>query len=260
MTLATYLINLDGSDARLASATRQLRTAGIEFTRVPAFDGRGLNVAQVAEYDEGAAMRVMGRPLRGAEIGCYYSHLDCARRFLESGADHALVLEDDMRIASDASDVLDAVLGWLAQNRVQWDMINIGARRVKYASPLSSIGRYKILKAHYYPMRATGIVWSRSGARTFVEEHRIISAPVDMFFRDRQCRVDRGLAVAPPLVSTTGAESEIDGPGGTRRGHGGRSLFYGLIKQRRILRNRWLAIRHMRQWRAGRAATTREDR
>jgi len=249
LTLATYLINLDGSDARLESATRQLRAAGVEFTRVPAFDGRGLDVSQVADYDPRGAMRVMGRPLRGAEIGCYYSHLDCARRFLQGDAEHALVLEDDMQLAPGTHGALGAMLDWLGRNGVAWDMINVGARRAKYTSLLMGTGGHELLKAHYFPMRATGIVWSRTGARSFVEGHRSITAPVDMFFRDWQCRTDRGLVVMPPLVTTTGAESEIDDGGGDKRGHGGRSVLYGLIKQRRLLRNRLRAIRHRLRWR-----------
>ena len=244
MTLATYLINLDRSVSRLEAATRQLRAAGIDFTRVPAFDGRELDPAQVADYDHQATMRYVGRPLRGAEIGCYYSHLDCARRFLESGADHALVLEDDMQLAPGAMETLAAMLRWLAQNRVEWDIINIGAPGLKYTSPLTEIASHSLVRAHYFPQTTTGIVWSRSGAQAFVEEHRKISTSVDQFLREWQTLVDRGLSVTPPLVSHTGVESDIDGGGAGNRRRG-RSLFYGPIKQRRILRNKLRAIRHM---------------
>lgn len=247
MTLATYLINLDGSDARLESATRQLRAAGVEFTRVPAFDGRGLDVSQVADYDAPRAMRYVGRPLRGAEIGCYYSHLDCARRFLESGADHALVLEDDMQLAPGTVQTLSEMLHWLAQNRMEWDIINIGAPGLKYTSPLTTIAAHTLVRAHYFPQTTTGLVWSREGAQAFVTGHHKIFLSLDQFLREWQSQVDRGLSVTPPLVTTTGAESDIDGGGNRRRG--GRSPFYGLIKQRRLLRNKLRAIRHRARWR-----------
>ena len=63
MKLITYLINLDGSDERLSSARVQLEQQGITFTRVSAFDGRGLNLAEVSDYDEAHALRYMGRKL-----------------------------------------------------------------------------------------------------------------------------------------------------------------------------------------------------
>ncbi len=90
MNLITFLTNLDGSDDRLNSARAQLDQQGIAFTRVSAFDGRGLNLTEVRDYDEAHAVRYMGRKLKGGELGCYYSHLDCARRFLASDATSTL--------------------------------------------------------------------------------------------------------------------------------------------------------------------------
>ena len=67
MNLITFLINLDGSDDRLNSARAQLDQQGIAFTRVSAFDGRGLNLTEVRDYDEAHAVRYMGRKLKGGE-------------------------------------------------------------------------------------------------------------------------------------------------------------------------------------------------
>lgn len=48
-------------------------------------------------YDEGVAIRTVGRPLSRAEIGCALSHASVYRTILERGLDCALVLEDDAR-------------------------------------------------------------------------------------------------------------------------------------------------------------------
>ena len=82
MHVAVYLINLDGSDDRLREASGQLESAGVTFERVAAFDGRGLRIEEFPDYDAKGARSYMGRPLRGGEIGCYLSHLECACRFL----------------------------------------------------------------------------------------------------------------------------------------------------------------------------------
>src|SRR6056297_1087658 len=90
------LINLDGSDDRLETASRALRAADIEFTRLSAFDGRALDMSSFAAYDATAARHYMGRELVGGEIGCYMSHLAAAQAFLDTDAEACLVLEDDI--------------------------------------------------------------------------------------------------------------------------------------------------------------------
>lgn len=252
MSLAVYLINLDGSDERLTSARAQLNAANVKFDRVSAFDGRGLTLDQFPDYDANAALSYMGRPMRGGEIGCYLSHLDCAKRFLASTAQHALVLEDDMQLASGAMETLSQMLNWLTQHKQTWDVINIGADRLKYITPLAGFsvatGKVVLLKAHYFPMTTTAIVWSRQGAEAFVTGHKAIYAPVDNFLREWQCTVDRGLSVSPPLVTTTGVTSDIDG-GQSKRKSENRHPLYGWLKQKRVLRNKLRALRHQIKWR-----------
>ncbi|MFC3630148.1 glycosyltransferase family 25 protein [Paracoccus angustae] len=247
MQLPVYLINLDGSDGRLRSAKGQLDDAGIPFERVAAFDGRALRVDEFPGYDPAGTMAYMGRPLRGGEIGCYLSHLDCARRLLDSGADHGLVFEDDMQLKPGFVEGLRVVLDWLDRHRGEWDLVNLGSPQHKIYTPVLGFevaGRHRELtRAHYFPMTATGLIWSRAGAETFVRSHDRITRGVDNHFRHWLTRNDRGLAVWPPLVTTTGAESDIeDGKG--KRSAEGRHPLYGLIKQRRQIVNKLIAWRH----------------
>lgn len=247
-----YLINLDGSDRRLSAASRQLTAAGMDFQRVPAFDGRQLTIDQFPDYDHAGAMQFMGRPLRGGEIGCYLSHLDAARRFVESGAPFAVVLEDDMQLTPGFADGVRQVLDWLATHPIEWDVINIGGKRHKIFTVLHGFeagGRHHDLTwSHYFQMTTNGLIWSRQGAQAFVGEHRMIRAPVDHFLRHWQIRRDRGLAVWPALVTTTGAESEISAGGKARRSVAGRHPLYGWIKQRRLMADKLIALCH--KWRA----------
>jgi glycosyl transferase family 25 len=68
--------------------------------------------------------------------------------------------------------------------------------------------------------------------------------PVDNYFRHWLTRADRGLAVWPAIVETTGAETEIFT--GKRSAEGRRPL-YGLIRQRRLMTEKWIAWRHKRR-------------
>ena len=246
-TPPVYVINLEGSDARLASAAAQLSAAGLTFERVAAFDGRGLSVAEFPDYDPARARAYMGRPLRGGEIGCYLSHLDAARRIAAGPAPVAVVLEDDMSLPPEAGALLHELADWAGARVSDWDLINLGPNKHKIYTDLLTLGsgEHTVTRAHYFPMTTTGLMWSRTGAQAFVDTHETIFAPVDNFFRHWLTRTDRGLAVWPPLVRTTGAESEIDAAP-RARSREDRHPFYGLIKQRRLLVDKLLALRHKR--------------
>lgn len=248
MTLPpTFLINLDGSTERLQSATAQLNAAGIGFERVPAFDGRNLTPDQFPDYDAEAALRYMGRPLRGGEIGCYLSHLDAARKVAESGARFGIVLEDDIELPPGFSEGVAHVIHWLEQSTKDWHLVNIGANRHKIYTVLETFAagnrQLALTHGHYFPMTTTGLIWTRTGAQAFVANHRRITMPVDNYFRHWQVRKNRGLAVWPPLVTTTGAESDIDSGAG-RREKQDRHPLYGWRKQRRLFTDKAIALRH----------------
>ena len=251
MHVAVYLINLDGSDDRLREASGQLESAGVTFERVAAFDGRGLRIEEFPDYDAKGARTYMGRPLRGGEIGCYLSHLECARRFLESDAPVCIVLEDDMKLQEGFAEGVEAVLGWLARSGEDWDIVNIGANRHKIYSRMFGFdagGRHhQLTHAHYFPMTTTGLIWSRTGADAFLREHHRIFAPVDNYMRHWQTRRNRGWAVWPALVTTTGVDSVITPATGPRRQVGDRHPLYGLIKQRRLMLDKLIAWYHKRR-------------
>lgn len=251
---AVFLINLDGSDQRLAEATAQLNASAIPFQRVSAFDGRNLNTDTFAGCDTRRFLRLMGRPIRGGEIGCYLSHLDAARQFLASDARFGLVLEDDFRFLPGTWRLICELTAWAAARPVDWDVINLGHKKHKIFSPIQHLSTTgvstTVTRAHYFPMTASALLWSIEGATAFVNEHDRIFAPVDNFLRHWQTRRDRGLAVWPPIVSTTDAQSQIDSAA-TKRSRKGRSALYRLIKQRRLWVDKALAFRHLLRFRTG---------
>lgn len=244
MSTAFYLINLDDSTERLKSAAEQLTRESVDFVRVSAFDGRGKTMSYFKDYDENAAESYMGRGLRGGEMGCYYSHLQCIRQFLASSNEYAVVIEDDVLISSNAMQTLRRTLSWLQEKKVEWDVINFGAQKNKIYSVLKEIDGHKVVRAHYFPMTTTGIVWTRSGAQRFLDYSKNIYAPIDNTLREWQCRENRGISVVPPLVSTTGVESDIDSGTVKARSKQGRLFSYGLRKQWRLLRQKIYASAH----------------
>lgn len=242
-----FVINLDRSTERLAQTKELLDAQGLIFTRVPAVDGRSLCEDGWQVYDEPAALAYLGRQLNGGEVGCYLSHLDAAQKFLDRGEPYGIVLEDDMEIDPNSEEVIRKALHWLEAHEEKWDLINIGAQRSKITTVLAPItangSEYSLMRAHYFPMRATGLLWSRSGAEKFVAQHTKIWAPLDNFFRDWLTRTNTGLMISAPLIQTRGESSDItaDGP---ERSTIGRAKHYTLRRQKRMWAEKFRALRH----------------
>ena len=58
-----FVINLAASPQRLDSAKAELDGAQVDPIRVDAFDGREIDLAQFAPYDDSKARRFMGRSM-----------------------------------------------------------------------------------------------------------------------------------------------------------------------------------------------------
>jgi glycosyl transferase, family 25 len=245
-SLDVYVINLDGSNDRLEAISSRLATYGVTFQRVAAFDGRKLDLSQIDDYDASQAESYMGRGLVGGEIGCYRSHLHAAERFLKSDARYLLILEDDALPLCNPVELLAEALPDLDRIDPDWRLINIGNEKLKIATTLKRYAvdghECELVAAHYFPMTTSAIVWSRLGARLFVEEHKTIFAPVDNYFRYWLTRSGHGYSFRPAPVTTTEAASQILASSGQKRQTNRRRWFYGLSKQRRLMEDKLIAL------------------
>lgn len=115
---ATYVINLDRSPARWASAQRATTLAGLpNVIRMPAVDGLQLNTDTLAALQhEGTLARDLSAfddGFRHAEIACGLSHARVLKEIMERGWRSALVLEDDIALTG-------AVADWPARFRAAY--------------------------------------------------------------------------------------------------------------------------------------------
>lgn len=250
MKVVTYLINLDGSDERLAAATQQLNSVGWRFERFAAYDGRGKALSEFTNYNDDQTNKVLGRSLMNSELGCYLSHYGCAEKFLATDADYLVVLEDDLKINSDFKIKIDSIIEYLHQHQdLNWYLINIAAKKKKLAKDITQIGGISLWHAFYFPIRGLGLIWSRQGAQAFVEAGKTINMPVDIFFQSWLSQNGKGLGIWPPLVKPAGADSDILGTvatqGISRKALENRSRSYGFKKQKRMWCDRYYAIKHL---------------
>jgi glycosyl transferase family 25 len=98
-----YLINLDRRPDRLASMTAEADRAGLRLARLAALDAAGAEDAAIAGWF--APSGPLG-PLPRGDRCCTLSHRLAWQALLESGAPHAVVLEDDVRLSPGAGPLL----------------------------------------------------------------------------------------------------------------------------------------------------------
>ena len=239
-----YVINLEESEERLKSADAQLKKADIPYERVAAVDGRKIDLKTFGRYDEKRCLNYLGRAMQAGEVGCYLSHLKAAQQFLDSGADYGVIFEDDLLISADVKKTITELLAWLESSYDKdWGIVNLCARKLKIATALTSFDKTVLYQAHYFPMSALGLLWSRAGALAFIKNSEIIYLPVDNFLRYWFTKNKAGLSVFPPIISMAEGESDIDhaSQDGTRKQiH--RHPFYGFVKRRRLFKEQLIAV------------------
>jgi glycosyl transferase family 25 len=240
--IPAYVINLDASADRMDRLTPQFAQAGLSFTRVPAVDGRGLDLNAMPDCDPQAALRLYGRPLKGGEYGCYKSHLACAQQMLDDGHEIALVFEDDVTLPAAFGDSISRVVSALEQSGLDWRLVNLGAGVTRIYTTVEQVTPdHTLVAAHYFPQGAFGLLWHRRGAEAFVMRHAKVSMTVDNLFRHIMVRGGGGFAVVPPLVHHAEGTSVIDA-GQKNSRYAERRWNYGLLKQKRFWVNRIIAL------------------
>lgn len=249
MKVETYLINLDGSDERLKSASEQLHAQNFPFTRFSAHDGRGKALSDFANYDDKKANAIMGRSLLNSELGCYLSHLGCVKKFLKTDADYLIVLEDDLKMSVDFQKTIQGILDYFDQHKeIDWYLVNLAAKKKKLYRPLHQVGDFTLLHAYYFPIRGIGLIWSKAGAAAFVQQAETMYMPVDNLFQTWLSENGKGFSVWPPLLCPNGLDSDIDGEQATqslrRNDRKNRSWSYSLKKQKRMWRDRAYAVKN----------------
>ncbi len=227
-----YVINLKGSDDRLARASEQLANQALTFERIDAVNGRELCVPQKhAVVDLHANRKKFYRPLSDGEIGCYLSHRKCWQRLLDSQHDYALVLEDDFTAIGTIKTAIEAAMN----NALPVDIIKLcnyqgRERPIKYGQLLSP---KQTLVVHDKPLSGCcAYVITRSGAKRMLAHSQKFYRPVDT---DIQHTWETGVDVAAiqpyPVVQDNFFDSEI-----ACRGRNKPKAF--------VLQKQWLALQN----------------
>jgi glycosyl transferase, family 25 len=208
--LAVFLINLPRSARRRQLMETRLADIGLAYTLIPGVDGKADWDRLEPTVDAAAFSRNIGRAVMPGEVGCYHAHLSVWQAFLATGAEVALVLEDDVVFHPDFPAALDQAL----QARDHWDYLQLNRIRAKLPVTQARVGSWR-LNAYLGPATGTGayLITRDLAARllpAFLPIRRPIDHELDRMFVHRF----RHLGLEPfPSHVDDGGESTITGIG-----------------------------------------------
>lgn len=205
-TLKTYLINLDSAQIRLAFMDEQLRKLGMDHERLSAIDG-GLLVPPYPDFDERSYGRLHGRIAHPREIACYLSHIECLKRFLQTDADHALILEDDCQLPADLGEILVSAIA----HAEEWDLLRLSTVNSGIRIPYRRLNTSSHLAVALTREKGAGAyVVNRRCAEVFVEELLPMRLAWDIAFDlEFQFRLKANFVEPPPVNQQTDMETQV---------------------------------------------------
>lgn len=175
--IPVYLINLDTDEDRLEFMDDQLNALSMNYERFPAVRGTAMPDWLKPYFLDDAGN--IASQLTAGEIGCYASHLAIMKRVADDGRT-ALVLEDDIEIATDFTAILSSL------NRLPdgWEVIRLSnpfKKRFVSVSPIA--GRYQAVKFSSVPPSTGAYLITPEGARKFLNWRQLRFRPVDQDMR-----------------------------------------------------------------------------
>ena len=199
-----YVINLVRSPERRAWMEAELARAGVEGIFVRAVDGR--------RFGERCARDA--RPvLSKAEAALILSHRKAWRTFLASGADHAVVLEDDVHLGRDFGATLG--LDWSRWNfdAVKLETLLHKAWHSRAGDPAGARRLHRLGAEH---LGAAAYLISRAGALKMLANTEPLAEPVDHTLFGRRA-IQEGEIKALQLVPAIAVQDTMH-PDMTARG------------------------------------------
>lgn len=176
-----YCINLDRRPDRWAPMQAALEAGGLEAARLPAVDGA--DPAEAARLGRMQAKGPTGWIGPGA-LACSASHERAWERLLASGADWALVLEDDVDIAPSAGLVLRDLVPRLSDDPglIKIDLNDADRDPLLCGKPCLTGGHgHELVPLYQMALGGAGYLIHRDAAARLLSRFGDCDVPVDHF-------------------------------------------------------------------------------
>lgn len=178
--LVCLVVSLEAATERRRAITSALGDLGINFEFVNSVDARLENVSQRGDVCTSKLCDTLGRKLTNSEIACAIGHKRAYQRFLDSGFEYCLILEDDA--------ILEPELGVFLSNRsyVGSGVVLLAHRmaRVYRSTAIDTATGHQIFSGANSPVCACGYIVDRAAAKQLIDAntpvHSVTDWPIDL--------------------------------------------------------------------------------
>lgn len=205
MQIIGLVIHLGRATARRPVAERLVTGCGVPALIMDAVDGRAMAA-------KGAlAALAMPKPLEPrfpfpmgpGEYGCFLSHRQAWEVLLASGAEAALILEDDVALGPDFA----AALTLATRHVAAVGYVQFQTRAVEGAAVIDSEGACRLYRPVVTPLRTSGQLVHRDAAARLLGLSAQIDRPVDGFLQMHWLTGIRAGSIAPSGLSDVSASA-----------------------------------------------------
>lgn len=207
--VVSYIINLDDAKTRYSHIKPYVDSVGFNVERISAVRGDSLSEEYLASViDESKySLYVSAEPKLGT-VGCYLSHLDAWKRFLESNYEFAVIFEDDV---SFDPNLLKETIERLVEKKNLWDVVTFEISHNGLPITIETLPNGQNLSVYLTEISHTGAyIINRESAKNLLEKSLPIKMPIDHYFTRSW---EFGLKFAgienPRIVFQTFGDSEI---------------------------------------------------
>jgi len=174
-----YIINMENAIERWKSVESRFLKTRIPFERLPAVNGRILTLP-IKEFSATLYQRRHGKRPNLGQIGCYLSHLEGLRRFLDSSHAFAIMAEDDIAPVEDLKIILESALCYSST----WDILRLSgfhnSHPKTYVRLNTGLDVQYALATNFSRLSGTGsYMVSRHAAQALVEKLLPMTVPID---------------------------------------------------------------------------------
>ena len=194
--LPVLVINLDQSSDRLTFMRQQAERVGLEFERISAVDALDVpdDLASYFAHIQTGTLPIVD----DGAVGCYASHLKALRRFEQTDAPAALILEDDARLPENIVQVLDELIAALPAG---WGFVHLSRLPMHAFKPIAVLPRgRRLVRYSRMPPGAAGYLISRVGAAKLLNKSILRFWAIDTDIRRPWVFGHDAYGVIPPPI------------------------------------------------------------
>lgn len=201
----TFVINMDSATERMAHMDTELARVQITYIRQAGVQGMKLPHPN-EHFSDWSYKYLHGRRWAPRELGCYLSHIQCLRNFLQTDARYALILEDDVKLDDDIKAILERAM----EHAADWNMLRLSSVNHGKWWPVRKMGSHSLAVCLTREKGAGGYLVDRKAAACMVRKLLPMRLAWDIAFDLEWLLGFKTLGVYPlPVQQNTEFETQI---------------------------------------------------